>query len=232
LPNLTTSLRLYDRQGRLAAQHDAPFLPASDTWQAGQSLLQSLVLPLPASLKPDDYTLQLLVYSPDTGDPLPPSAAAADNQRLLLGSVTVLPPKAPPARLPPAKLAFDYLDLLDAQISPSQLQPGGWVHAALFWRPHAHPYRESYQVLLQLRDSSHTPQVEWIFPLGGYEYPSGSWLPEIPVRDLYDFQLPADLPPGHYQLLIGLRRSSDGLSIPADWPASTPAALTDLQVVP
>jgi hypothetical protein len=87
-------------------------------------------------------------------------------------------------------------------------------------------------VLLQLRDSSHTPQVEWIFPLGGYEYPSGSWLPEIPVRDLYDFQLPADLPPGHYQLLIGLRRSSDGLSIPADWPASTPAALTDLQVVP
>lgn len=232
LPNLTTSLRLYDRQGRLAAQHDAPFLPASATWQAGQSLLQSLILPLPASLKPDEYTLQLLVYRPDTGESLSPDAATADNQRLLLGSATVLPPKAPPARLPPAKLSFDYLNLLATQISPPQLQPGDWVQAALFWRPHAHPYRESYQVLLQLQDATHTLRAEWIFPLGGHEYPSGNWLPEIPVRDLYDFQLPADLPPDRYQLLISLRRSSDGLPIPPDWPASTPAALADLQVVP
>jgi hypothetical protein len=87
-------------------------------------------------------------------------------------------------------------------------------------------------VLLQLQDATHTLRAEWIFPLGGPEYPSGNWLPEIPVRDLYDFQLPADLPPDRYQLLISLRRSSDGLPIPPDWPASTPAALADLQVVP
>src|SRR5690606_156107 len=98
LPDLALSLRLYDGDGRLAAQADAPFLPATSTWAAQESRSQPFALPLPVSLKPGAYRTELVVYRADDGTPLPPDAVqqAVEGQRWPLGMVEI----APAARAP------------------------------------------------------------------------------------------------------------------------------------
>jgi 4-amino-4-deoxy-L-arabinose transferase-like glycosyltransferase len=229
LPDLAVSLRIYDRNGQLAAQSDAPFSPPSGLWQAGEVWRQPFALPIGSSTKPGAYSLEAVVYRRDTGDALspPPDAPSPDGQRLRLGTVTVTPPSRVPI-LPAALAAFDYIDLLEARVDRTVAQPGDSLHTAFFWRPRPNQYQDDYQVVLTLHNASGELAHEWRFPLGG-AYPSGAWLPSLPVRDLYDLALPDQLPPGSYTIVANLRRTADDRPIPVrrGWlPAQSPVVAT------
>ncbi|BAM01082.1 MULTISPECIES: glycosyltransferase family 39 protein [Caldilinea] len=214
LPSLAVSLRLYDYTGRLAAQADAPFLPASTTWRSGEVWNQPLALPIGVSTKPGAYSLEMVVYRHDNGEalPLPSDAPSSDGQRLQLAMVSVKPTGRSPG-LPQPLASFDYIDLLEARFDRSSAHPGETLHGAFFWRPRPSSYQDNYHVVLRLLDATGTVAQEWRLPLGGDDYPSARWLPQLPVRDVYDLPLSEALTPGRYTLAVALHRASDDLPI-------------------
>lgn len=216
LPDLAVSLRLYDRDGRMVAQADAPFLPRSREWRPNAVQLQSFALPVGVSTRSGNYTLELVVYRGEDGSalPLPDTVQAVDGQRLRLGEVSVTPPSQAPV-LPAALASFDYIDLIEARLDRTSARPGEMLRPALVWRPRPNDYRDDYQVVLTLRNGGGAPVQEWRFPLGGEEYPSGGWIATLPVRDHYDLPLSDMLAPGEYILTIALHRTADDLSVSA-----------------
>jgi hypothetical protein len=115
--------------------------------------------------------------------------------------------------LPQPLASFDYIDLLEARFDRSSVHPGETLHGAFFWRPRPSSYQDNYHVVLRLLDAEETVAQEWRLPLGGDDYPSARWLPQLPVRDVYDLPLSEALTPGRYTLAVALHRASDDLPI-------------------
>ena len=226
LPDLATSLRLYDADERLAAQADAPFLSATSTWEAGAPQHQAWALPVGVSTKPGAYTLEMVVYRQADGGALslPADAPSPDGQRLVLGAVTVLPAAAIP-ELPPPLATFDYIELLAAQLDRTTARPGDALQATLYWRPRPNAYRDTYRAVVTLQNRQGEQVDAWRFTLGGNAYPSGAWPENLPVREFYDISIPATAAAGDYTLTVGLERTSDGAPIAARQGWSTPAAV-------
>lgn len=216
LPDLALSLRLYDDGGRLAAQADAPILPATGTWAAQESRSQPLALPLPVSLKPGAYRAEVVVYRADDGTPLPPDAVqqAVEGQRWPLGIVEILPAERAP-ELPAPIATFDYLELVDVRLDRTQAAPGDSVQMSAYWRPRPSPYQDTYRALVTLQAPDGKEAQSWTFTLGGDEYPSGAWPAERPVRDVHSLPLAETLAPGAYSLVLAVQRASDDAPIAA-----------------
>lgn len=233
LPNLAVSLRLYDDAHRLAAQADAPFLPATSAWEKGATQPQAWALPVGVSTKPGTYALEMVVYLQAGGAALslPANAPSPDGQRLLLGTVTVLPARTAP-ELPPPLATFDYLELLTAQLDRPNAHPGDPLQVTAYWRPRPNAYRDTYQVVVALQDQRGTQASEWRFTLGGDSYPSGDWPAKLPVRDVYAVPLPATTTPGDYTLTVALERASDSAPIAArqGWVTVAAVAIGDLRI--
>jgi uncharacterized membrane protein len=68
---LATSLRLYDEQGDLAAQSDAPLVPFVSPASGDLARQTLLVLPVPVPTQPGSYTLEVIIYRQEDGQPLP-----------------------------------------------------------------------------------------------------------------------------------------------------------------
>ena len=216
LPDLALSLRLYDSDGRLAAQADGPSLPATSTWAPQESQSQPLALPLPVSLKPGSYRTEVVVYRADDGAPLPPDEAqrAIEGQRWPLGTVEIVPAAQAP-ELPAPLATFDYLELVDVQLDRTEAAPGDSVQMTAYWQPRPSPYRDSYRANIALHAVDGSEAQAWAFTLGGDAYPSGAWPAERPVRDGYALPLAESLAPGAYTLSVGLTRASDAAVIAA-----------------
>lgn len=232
LPELAVSLRIYDHGGHLAAQLDVPLSPPAATWQTGETRLQSFALPVSVSTKPGNYSLEAVVYRSDTGEalPLPHDAPSPDGQRLQLGSVMVKPASRIPT-LPAVLASFDYIDLLEARFDHTTATAGETLRTAFYWRPRPNSYRDDYSVVLTMKNSADEIAHEWRFPLGG-DYPSGVWLPSLPVRDFYDLTLPERLASGEYTVAAELRRTSDNkpLAVRRGWLPAQPPIVATLQI--
>ncbi|HHW89023.1 MAG TPA: hypothetical protein GX400_22765 [Chloroflexi bacterium] len=216
LPDLSASLRLYDDAGQLAAQADAPFQPATSTWTPDVAQRQVWALPVGVSTKPGDYALEMVVYRQANGGALslPAEAPSPDGQRLLLGTVTVLPAVTAP-ELPASLATFDYIELLTVRLDRATAHPGEPLQVTAYWRPRPNAYRDAYRVVLTLQDEQGTSIGAWRFTLGGDAYPSGAWPETLPVRDVYAVTLPAAVTPGNYTLALALERASDSAAIAA-----------------
>ena len=90
--SLNMSLRLYDAAGNLVTQADEPTVPPTTAWSPDDPINQSLVLPVPASTEPGEYSLELVAYRSDTGEPLPlpDGSRTVLGQRWQLGTVETL----------------------------------------------------------------------------------------------------------------------------------------------
>jgi mannosyltransferase len=233
LPDLSVSLRLYDAAGRLAAQADAPFVPATSTWEVGAPQRQAWALPIGVSTKPGAYMLAMVVYRQTDGGALslPADAPSADGQQLSLGTVTVLPADAVP-ELPPPLATFDYIELLTAQLDRTTARPGEALRATVYWRPRTNAYRDTYHAVVTLQDQQGAHAGEWRFTLGGDAYPSGAWPENLPVRDLYDVTIPATATDGDYTLTVAVERASDGALIAArqSWSTLAAVAIGDVRI--
>ncbi|MEF3274350.1 MAG: glycosyltransferase family 39 protein [Chloroflexus sp.] len=92
---------------------------------------------------------------------------------------------------------------------PGVYRAGGNIPLSLFWDVHT-PLSEDYSLFIHLCRDCEQPPVAGDDgpPLTGY-LPTSTWLPGKPARDDRAVPLPADLPPGQYQLLIGWYRPAD-----------------------
>jgi len=118
---------------------------------------------------------------------------------------------------------FDYIDLLTAQLAKQQLQPSEPLDLRLVWWPRPNAYRDTYLAILTLRNTQGDVVQSEAAALGGWNYPSGQWLPAIPVQEWRQMTPAPNTPAGVYQVTLQVARSSDKQVIPARqgwWPSS------------
>jgi hypothetical protein len=82
-------------------------------------------------------------------------------------------------------------------------QVGADLDLVLYWQAAA-PLAERYTVFTQLLNASGQIVAQQDNEPAGGQAPTDSWSPGVVVRDPYQLPLSAELPPGHYRLIVGL----------------------------
>ena len=218
------TLQLLDDRSQVLAQRDAEPVGESrptSTWPTHERIQDAHGLPIPLGTAPGNYRLIAALYDPTTGERL---LLANDSDHLDLPSVAVVRPSAPPdpAVLPIRfRRSFDFGDvkLLGhdrykrgfAHAPDILLHAGDLLHFTMFWQATDQP-REDWSFTLRLRDQP----VALSAPLVGDWYQTSQWHAGEIVRGEHDLQLPNDLRPGSYHLLVSLVSSDITAAEPAD----------------
>jgi hypothetical protein len=178
-------------------------------WPAGLAHRQPFRVPIPRGTPPGVYTLVLLVYDAVSGTPLPPQDAAARPPAtpggLDLMEVTVTRGETP---LLPARARFGPLALIEATSPATVLSPGGQAPVELLWQAFRPP-SETLVVVVQLLGAGDLliANLEEQ-PVQG-RHPTTAWTTHELVRDRHTLQLPEEIPPGDYRLIVGVYRAAD-----------------------
>lgn len=162
---------------------------------------------------------------------------APGGEALRLGELRVTHTRRPPkiARIPhPLEITVGEAQLLGYELqgvrrgdSPTA-RPGDTLQLTLYWQAPA-PISRSYTVFTHLLGAAYNPATQgplWAqddqIPLEG-AYPTQNWLPGIPLADTYTLAIPAETPPGDYQLLTGMYRAENGERVPVSGAGADPA---------
>jgi hypothetical protein len=139
--------------------------------------------------------------------------------------VTYAVPAEPAAEMATAvTLPFgDAITLKGYTLISDQLAPGDILQITLFWET-AVPLETRYKVFLHLVDASGQPAAQRDSEPGGGLNLTTRWPPGETIVDNHGVLIPADLPSGNYQLLIGLYDLTDPN---ARLPIQTNAGLID-----
>jgi uncharacterized membrane protein len=206
------SLRLVDANGEVWAAADGPLGGNVLELASASQLVQPLRLAVPAGTAPGIYSLVLVVYEPQTGQPLPAGGAAANQA--VLGAVEVTRPVAPPVRQP-VLADFGPLRVIEATTPAAVLSPGDSIPVELLWQGAPDFQAEPLVVVVQLLDSDDNVAASLeAEPLGG-RYPTTQWQPKELVRDRHVLLVPDGVAPGTYRLIVGLYRAADGQRLTA-----------------
>jgi len=235
----TVGLRLDDPTGHTWAQRDTP--PNGGLGQfsqvtPGEPVLDRHGLLVPAGTPPGEYSLTLQVYRSRDVAVLPAAFEGGSGGEVMLGSVRVVRPQAPPplealALEQPLRVDFgDRLRLLGyATGHELALLPGEAVKVALFWQALADP-GEDFLPRLQLLDAEDRVLAEISEkPVAG-TYPTAWWQAGELVRDPHDLPIPAVVPPGRYRLALGLVRAADGRPVEVE-PGRAAVELAEVEVL-
>lgn len=112
----------------------------------------------------------------------------------------------------PQPLAVDFnrqATLTGYQLDPQPARPGQNLSLTLFWQVNA-PIEVDFTVFAQLVNSQNTILAQGDGkPQQGF-YATPFWQPGETVVDLHPIALPANLPPGQYDILVGLYQANNG----------------------
>jgi hypothetical protein len=111
--------------------------------------------------------------------------------------------------------------LLGYDLAGEQVKAGEAITLTLYWQALAR-MADDYKVFVHLVGPAPGEKIAAQsdkMPLDG-QWPTWAWEPGYPVRDEYRLELPADLPPGRYELRAGLYRPDDGQRVPVQGPAA------------
>ncbi len=91
----------------------------------------------------------------------------------------------------------------DARLQPPAAETEGTYHLTLFWSSTA-SISADYTVFIHVRDTNGTIVTQCDSqPLGG-DYPTSHWRPNETIIDPHQIPLSTDLPPGEYQIWVGM----------------------------
>ena len=191
-----TSLRLVDHDGQVVVQDDGP--PARGLIPT--NLFFPAPRPAPKTLKPPEglptgrYRLDLAVYDVatlvPTGDPLP------------IGWFVLGSPPAPPAT--PLEVRWQNgLRLVGMDPFSTTVRAGEQLDLRLVWSTDV-AVDEEYTVFVHLVGADGQPVAQDDHAPEGDFYPTAAWAVGEPVAGAYHLTVPASLPPGQYELKVGL----------------------------
>ncbi|MGD2207444.1 MAG: hypothetical protein PVH17_11770, partial [Anaerolineae bacterium] len=138
-----------------------------------------------------------------------------------------------PAYSSGAQLA-DAVALAGYDRSPRSPHPGETLRVDLYWES-LRPLDAEYHTFVHLLDATGQKVAQSDRQPGGVYYPTTLWQPDERLRDEHHLPVPADAPPGVYQLLVGMYAfSDDGTLIPLGEPfiVGTVGVKTSLQTEP
>ena len=207
---LAASLRLVDDQGEVWASIDEPIGGNTQSDQPVRSIFQPMRLAIPEGTPPGSYRLELVVYDPATGQPLAATGGPlVAGAQAVLGNVVVQRP-ANPSTVDSVLADFGPLRLVEASTPATAVSPGDEIPLSLLWQAAPDYQPEPLVVVVQLldKDGQVVASLEEE-PLAG-RYPTTAvavWRDGArPAR----LAVPDDVPPGAYQLIVGLYRATDG----------------------
>jgi hypothetical protein len=124
--------------------------------------------------------------------------------------VKVQPATAPAAEIQPLAVDFNRQIELTGYHLNQPLQPSSEVKLTLFWQAKA-PLAVDFTVFAQLVDPTNNVIIAQgdSKPQDGF-YPTPYWQPGETIVDRHTFSLPRELPPGHYDLLVGFYEAENG----------------------
>ena len=207
-------LQLLDAHDQVIAQRDSEPVGDSrptDLWEPGEEILDNHGVLIPPGTPPGDYRRIVGLYDRDTGK----RVQTADGKDFIsLTPVRVMRTTAPIALAAlnmrhDQQFDFGAISLLghdrykrDFGHAPeTPLHPGDRLHATLYWRANERP-RAHWWFDLTLNDATGGQVAKLGWPLVSESYPTTQWAQGEVVRGEHDLQLPADLPPGIYQLSL------------------------------
>jgi len=121
----------------------------------------------------------------------------------------VQPYTIPASQIQPLELDFNRQITLTGYHLNQPLMPGGDLQLTLNWQAEA-PVEVDFTVFVQLVDAANTIKAQADSkPQNGF-YTTPYWQPGERVIDRHTVPLPADLPPGRYDLLAGLYEAETG----------------------
>jgi hypothetical protein len=167
---------------------------------------------IPATASPGLYKLTMALYDPVTLDRL--SATRLNGEPLLdptTADVALIQIGDAPAIAAPANPAWHFGDLfaLNGVAMPAESQAGAELALQLDWEGLKRSATD-YTVFVHIVDANGTAVAQQDQPpLGGFA-PTHLWAPGQRLVDERRIPLPADLPPGRYDVQIGLYTVEDG----------------------
>lgn len=201
--NMIPFVHLEDHLGNRWSQIEQPGY-SPDNWQAGDQFAQEFELPIPAGLPPTSgYTLRIGWFDQATGQEVTrfdPDGRFVGSAFLIQGVAVLSNNQAKPsaeASQPLNKSVADGLNLRGLDFGRRQYSQGDELNFALWWQ--ADKQLPDIKLMTQITQGENTIQLESVDPAGD-SYPFFAWQPGSFVIDQHQMQLPADLPPGEWQL--------------------------------
>jgi len=210
------SLRLISSEGRLLAQHDGR--PVHDTypisaWVAGERVRDEHDLILPPGTRYGEYTIELVVYDPKTGEEF---AHSTLGQIMLsdLAASNVLPaPDALQVNTLDNTVWGKGLELLGHSIYGETFAPGQSVRLEFLWRSDGLADDLAYTQVWLVKDEMPIAQS---FDLA-YVNSRGEQAHQMLVRQQMDYVLPANLSDGAYEMFVGVLDGSEARQAAPAW---------------
>ncbi len=174
-------------------------------WRAGDAFCDRYRVPVdPEAPAPRVYQVQVGLHGGGA------RLFASDGAGSRVNTVSLAPLKVAPRTWPQVQVAQPLerefggqIGLLGYEIESASLSPGDSLRYRLLWQTLAPPPRD-YVVFVHLRDPAGETVVQGDGQPAGGTYPTSFWAPGETVLDERTLQLPADLPPGDYHLVVGL----------------------------
>jgi hypothetical protein len=237
-------LELVDRQGQPVAswqvRPSAGFF-ATSAWQPGEFVRGQHDLHLPPTVPPGRYELRVALVSP-TGERLPLSGQRPQKtagliswqERLEGQELTVaelrLSDRPRQFNLPVPSHTLEArvgqrAHLVGYDLDLSQATPGGRLPLTLYWQASG-PMAQPFKVFTHLEDAQGKTWAQHDAQPGEGCCPTDTWTDGEVIVDRHTIPLSADLPPGAYQLVVGMydeatlnrvpAYSADGTQLPND----------------
>jgi hypothetical protein len=207
-------LQLLDVHDQVIAQRDSEPVGDSrptDTWQAGEEILDNHGVLIPPGTPPGDYRCILGLYDQVTGQRLrlPDGKDYVSLPPVRVTRATTPPPLAALNMMYDQQFDFGAVTLLghdqykrDFGHAPeTPIYPGDRLHLTFYWQANVRP-RAVWWFDLTLSDAGGRMVAKLRWPLVSELYPTTIWTKGEVVRGEHDLQLPADLYPGSYQLSL------------------------------
>jgi len=180
-------------------------------WHPNEVVPTSHNITLPYDTPPGRYWYEFGWYSLYDGSRLPVLNDDGEpiGSRVVLGPLKVpIPPMADEEVTAAAPVGARFggeVDLLAWKLDGDalHLQPGQTLALTLYWQAKARPSLD-YTIFVHLGPANAPPLAQNDHqPLGG-QYPTSLWDAGEVVRDRSELSLPVDIPPGRYELTVGL----------------------------
>lgn len=172
-------------------------LRGTDSWDASLRLAPSVQdSPLVTPYVDNATLVGLMRFETDLGGmPLPDS----------IQSIMQLPPQAAVQ-----EAAWkDGVQLLGYTFSDAHVSPGQTLDVTLYWRPREVP-EEDYTVFVHLVDEEGQLVAQHDARPGRGRFPTATWRPGQLIADRHPLEIPLNMTPGDYTLIIGLYQLQNG----------------------